>query len=161
MSNTFMNGLRENLNYGLTENGAITYKSTMSAVYDMFAFGGAYRKRSDQDCEKLFRAAFKEDPELAAKCLFYLRDCRGGQGERRFFRVAFKELTWLDPDFAYQLLEKIPEYGRWDDLIYAADGTVLWHDAMMLIAKQLNLDLKSKTPSLLANWMPSDNASSL
>ena len=161
MSNTFMNGLKENLNYDLTENGAITYKSTMSAVYDMFAFGGAYRKRSDQDCEELFRAAFKEDSELAAKCLFYLRDCRGGQGERRFFRVAFKELAWLDPDFAYQLLEKIPEYGRWDDLIYAADGTVLWHDAMMLVARQLNLDLKSKTPSLLAKWMPSENASSL
>ena len=142
MSNTFMNNLKEATNYKLTENGAVAHKSTMSAVYDMFAFGGAYRKRTDEDCILLFRNAYKEDPDLALKCLFYLRDCRGGQGERRFFRLAYHDLCTLEPSAAYLNLEKIPEFGRWDDLVYIVDGTPLWHDAMVIIAHQLNLDLQ-------------------
>lgn len=160
MSNTFMNNLKEATNYKLTENGAVAHKSTMSAVYDMFAFGGAYRKRTDEDCILLFRNAYKEDPDLALKCLFYLRDCRGGQGERRFFRLAYHDLCTLEPSAAYLNLEKIPEFGRWDDLVYIVDGTPLWHDAMVIIAHQLNLDLQCQTPSLLAKWLPSENASS-
>ena len=74
--NTFMNTLKNNMNYTHTENGALAHKSTNSAVYDMFAFGGAYRQKSDEDCILLFKNAYEEDPELALKCLFYLRDCR-------------------------------------------------------------------------------------
>ena len=77
--NTFMKTMKENTNYTLTENGAITHKSTLNAVYDMFAFGGAYRKRTDDECMLLFKKAYTEDPQLALKCLFYLRDCRGGK----------------------------------------------------------------------------------
>ena len=58
----------------------------------MVSFGGAYRTRSDADVITLFDNALKQDEVHALKCLFYLRDCRGGQGERRFFRVAMK---WL------------------------------------------------------------------
>lgn len=160
MSNTFMNALKEETNFKRTENGALAYKSTLSDLYDMFAFGGAYRKRSDEDCALLFQNAYEEDAELALKCLFYLRDCRGGQGERRFFRIAYKQLIKIDLEAANHLLPKIPEFGRWDDLVYITDGTVLWQDAILLIAGQLKLDLKSKTPSLLAKWLPSENASS-
>ena len=85
MENTFLNNLTKADNYTLTENGATAHKSTLNKVYDMFAFGGAYRQRSDADCILLFKNAYAEDPELAVKCLFYLRDIRGGQGERRFF----------------------------------------------------------------------------
>lgn len=77
--NTFMKELKKETNYTLTENGAVTHKSTLNAVYDMFALGGAYRYRSDADCITLFKKAFKEDKDLALKCLFYLRDCRGGK----------------------------------------------------------------------------------
>ena len=158
--NTFVNALSETNEYKRTENGATAHNSTHFAVYDMFAFGGAYRKRSDADIANLFKKAYEEDKELALKCLFYLRDCRGGQGERRFFRVAFRWLISHDEEQAYRLLDKISEYGRWDDLIYCALDTELQDDMVTIIREQFVLDLASKTPSLLGKWMPSENASS-
>jgi len=77
--NTFMNGLQSSTNYTHTENGALTHKTTGSDVLDMFAQGGAYRKRSDDDCILLFKNAYADNPKYALKCLFYLRDIRGGK----------------------------------------------------------------------------------
>lgn len=76
MNNKLVEGLLETTNFEETENGALAHKSTLSALYDMFAFGGAYRMREDNDCILLFKNAFEENPELALKCLFYLRDIR-------------------------------------------------------------------------------------
>lgn len=157
--NTFMNNLKNETNYSLTENGGLTHKTTTSTVYDLFAFGGAYRNRSDEDCILLFKNAFEEERILALKCLFYLGDCRGGQGERRFFRLAFHWLCENYPRVAEKNLALIPVYRRWDDLIYSTVDTVLWNDTMKIIKDQLLLDINSKTPSLLAKWLPSENAS--
>ena len=88
----FMEVWKRNSEIIRTENGAAARNTSRSAVYDMFATGGAYRNRSDEDITLLFHKAYNEDKDLALKCLFYLRDCRGGQGERRFFRVAFNYL---------------------------------------------------------------------
>ena len=111
--NTFMENLTNAGNFDRTANGALAHKSTRSMVYDMFALGGAYRRRTDEDCILLFKNAIEENVELAMKCLFYLRDCRGGQGERRFFRVCFK---WLANssyvDVARRNLDNLSEYGR-------------------------------------------------
>lgn len=160
MENTFLNKLKNDTNFTYTENGAVTHKSTLSKVFDMFAFGGAYRKRSDADVITLFKDAFQEDQTMALKCLFYLRDVRGGQGERRFFRVAFKWLCEKWPEYAQRNLIYVSEYGRWDDLIYVTEGTPLEDYALQIIEEQLKLDLDCKTPSLLAKWLPSENASS-
>ena len=107
--NTFMNGLNAATNYGYTENGAVKYKSTLNPVLDMFAMGGAYRNRSDEDCIVLFKKAFKQNETLALKCLFYLRDVRGGQGERRFFRVVFKLLAKNYTDRVRNLVQYLTE----------------------------------------------------
>lgn len=157
--NMFMNGLQNAANYTYTENGAITHKTTKSDLLDMFALGGSYRKRSDDDVKLLVRKAFKENPVYALKCLFYLRDVRGGQGERRFFRVAIKDLVSVDADAVRRNLQFIPEFGRWDDL-YVFVGTALEADAMKIMKDQLELDVQCKTPSLLAKWMKSENTSS-
>ena len=82
------------------------------------------------------------------------------QGERRFFRVAFNYLCNMDKAVAIKLLPMVAEYGRYDDLWYATEGTDVWEDALTLVQQQLNLDIMCKTPSLLAKWMPSENASS-
>lgn len=157
--NTFLNQMVKNDNIDYTENGGITRKTTESKVLDMFAVGGAYRNRSDEDIILLFENAFDENRELAMKCLFYLRDIRGGQGERRFFRVAFRWLCDNYPIIAMKNLNNVSEYGRWDDLIYTTEGTLAEVSAFNIIKHQLALDVQCKTPSLLAKWLPSINAS--
>ncbi len=157
--NTFLNEMVRKNNITRTENGGLTRKSTESKVLDMFAVGGAYRTRSDADVILLFKKAFEENRDLAMKCLFYLRDIRGGQGERRFFRTAFRWLCNNRPDVARKNLLNVSEYGRWDDLIYTTVGTPVEKDMIDAIKHQLALDVQSKTPSLLAKWLPSQNAS--
>jgi len=158
--NTVLNELKKDANYKLTENGGVAYASTLNNVYDMFALCGAYRSRSDEDCILMFKNALEQDANLALKCLFYLADCRGGQGERRFFRVCFHWFAKKYPEIAKKNIELIPEYRRWDDVIYSCIDTPVEKDAFAFIKKQLELDLECKTPSLLAKWLPSENASS-
>lgn len=158
--NAFINGLQNATNIGYTENGAITHKTTNSALLDMFAMGAAMRTRSDEDVILMFRKAFAENPVYALKCLFYIRDIRGGQGERRFFRVVIKDLANQDPDAVKRNFSNIAEYGRWDDF-YALVGTKVESEAFSFLREQLALDVQCKTPSLLAKWLKSENTSSL
>ncbi len=158
--NTFLNQLQKNTNIDYTENGGVTRKSTESKVLDMFGLGGSYRNRSDEDAIILFKNAFEEDRNLALKCLFYLRDILEGQGERRFFRVVFRWLCNKYPEIAIKNIENVPVMGRWDDVIYATEGTPVEVAAFTFIRHQLALDVQCKTPSLLGKWMPSINASS-
>lgn len=157
--NKLLDSLKEETNYGLTQNGAVKHLSTLNKVLDMFAFGGAYRNRSEVDCIHLFKEAFEEDPELALKCLFYLRDCRGGQGERRFFRVCLKWLANNYPEVVKLNIENVSLFGRWDDL-FVLNETRCRKEMIDFIKSQLVLDVNSKTPSLLGKWMPSEQASS-
>lgn len=159
MENKFFNGLKAANNFTLTENLAITHKSTLNSTLDLFALGGSYRKRSDADCITLFKAAFNEDAVHALRCLFYLRDVRGGQGERRFFRVVTRWLANNETAAMRRNLQYVPEFGRWDDL-YTFVGTPLEKDAFDLMYHQLALDVNCKTPSLLAKWLKSENTSS-
>ena len=157
--NKFMNGLTNATNFTYTENGAVTHKTTKSDLLDMFAMGAAMRNRSDSDVIVMFRNAFAENPVYALKCLFYIRDIRGGQGERRFFRVVMRDLATHDTEAARRNLPHIPMFGRWDDL-YVFFGTPLQNDALSFIKSQLELDVSCKAPSLLAKWLPSENTSS-
>lgn len=158
--NNFLNGMKSATNYTYTENGALTHKTTMDGLMDLFAMGAAYRTRTDEDCILLFKNAFDENPTYALKCLFYIRDIRGGQGERRFFRVITKWLASYAPEAMRRNLIHVPEFGRWDDL-FAFVGTSLALDALDIVKHQLALDVQCKTPSLLAKWMPSENTSSV
>lgn len=157
--NRLVSALENFSNYKTTENGATALKSTKSMVYDMFALGGAYRSRSEEDCILLFKNAIEENPLLGLKCLFYLRDAREGQGERRFFRVCLNWLAKSYPNTVINNLDSISEYGRWDDL-YCLVNTPVEKDMFAAIRKQINLDLESKTPSLCAKWLKSENTSS-
>ena len=157
--NKFLNGLTDATNFRYTENGDLTHCSTRSALLDMFAMGAAYRKRNDEDCILLFKKAYEENPMYALKCLFYIRDVRGGQGERRFWRVCMKWLASADPEAARRNIQHTALYGRWDDL-YIFIGTPLEDAAFEIMKEQLALDVQCQTPSLLAKWLKSENTSS-
>lgn len=163
--NTFVNHLNNLSSMKNTENGAVAYNTTNNSVYDLFALGGAYRTRSTAEKNTLFTNAFNENPELALKCLFYLRDVRGGQGERDFFRVNFDHIIlndMLSDKTIEYLFNLIPEYGRWDDLLYfyGRHNAVIDKMIVRIIKKQLSEDFIADHPSLLAKWLPSENASS-
>lgn len=153
--NDFLNALKSEMNYGFTENGGIKHTSTLNGVLDMFAMGGAMRNRSDDEIINMFIRAYGEDHTLALRCLFYLRDVRGGQGERRFFRVVLK---WMANHFVEECEHIIPlitEYGRWDDL-FELFGTQC-EEAML---GYVSWAITSNRDHLVYKWMPSINASS-
>ena len=153
--NEFMNALKNETNYGYTENGGIKHNSTMNKVLDMFAMGGSMRNRNEDDILHMFKCAYSEDPELALRCLFYLRDVRGGQGERRFFRVI---LCWMGDhmvDEVEHLIPMISEYGRWDDL-FELFGTK--SEPAML--GYIYHTIQKNEDHLIYKWLPSINASS-
>ena len=154
-----INAIKAALNSKVTENGAEAYSSTMNAVLDMFAFGASYRQRSDSDVIALFQNALREDETLAMKCLFWIRDVRGGAGERRFFRVCMKWLASAHPEIALRNLSHVPEYGRFDDLYVFVD-TPIQDEAMTMLARQLIADMVVEFPSLAGKWAKSCNASS-
>lgn len=158
-TNKFATGLAAATNFGYTENGGVKHTSTLNAVLDMFSLCGSYRKRSDDDCILAFQKALAEDETLALRCLFYLADVRGGQGERRFFRVCYKWLAKKHTEAARRNMRQIPFYTRWDNL-YCLIDTPLEGEMFAFMKEQLALDVQSKTPSLLAKWLKSANASS-
>src|SRR5690606_5721041 len=151
--------LKNDANETRTANGAKAFASTKSFVLDLFSLGGAYRNRSEEDIKKLFSKAFAENPLLAMKTLFYLRDITQGQGERRFFRVVLKYLALHHPEALQKNLHLIPKSGRYDDLWVLLE-TDLKDDVIDLVRKQLSLDKNVDHPSLLGKWLPSLNASS-
>lgn len=155
----FIDCLKKELNYGYTANGALTHRSTLNAVYDMFATGGAMRNADGDSIIYMFNNAYEEDPVYALKCLFYLRDITEGQGERRFFRICLHWLANNKPNVALNCIPLVQKYGRYDDL-YCYVDTPLEKDMFNYMKKIFKLDLQSETPSLLGKWLKSENASS-
>lgn len=154
MAKNLLNIMREEVNYTLTENGALTHRSTLDGVLDFYYHAPA---RRGQDNTKLFLKAFGEDRELALKALFYVRDVRGGQGERETFRQGLRELHRNFPEAFDKAVTYVPTYGRWDDLLGFVDSQAVQH----MVRDQINIDLNSgEGVSLLAKWMPSINTSS-
>ena len=153
--------IKEQLNATHTENGDLAYKSSGSACLDFFSLCGGMR-RNLSNLEKLFAKAYGENPVLAIKILFYMRNIRGGLGERNGFRVLLKELAEFYPETARRIVYAIPEYGRWDDLLVLLD-TPVKDEAVALIKNQLEKDrnaIGSTGVSLLGKWLPSINTSS-
>lgn len=143
-----------------TANGAVTHSTSSSTLVDFFGMGAAARNQTDQFVLQLFNAASSEDQDTALKTLFYIRDIRGGQGERKVFRTCFRDLAQSNPEVAKKLLKYVPEFGRWDDVLETLEGTTLEADAMKLLAATLRKDVKSEKPTLCAKWAPSEQASS-
>jgi len=136
-----------------TENGAISNNSTLDPVLDFFSKAGAMRN-DIKGAVKLFEKAFAADKTNAMRCLFYLRDVRGGQGERAVFRACLDSLDQYTVD---KVVQFIPEYGRWDEVPFTKEGLSLIRDALNEDLRALE---KDEPVSLLAKWLPSENTSS-
>lgn len=160
--NTLIKAIENETNWTVTENNAVTPRTTKSAVLDFFSLGGAMRNRDANSINQVFSLAFAEDRLLALKCLAYLRDIRGGQGERKTFRTVLNFLGQNYPEIVSKNLKAFVEYGRWDDL-FVLFNTPVQEDVLKLVKTQLNKDLKAgkeDSISLISKWLPSENTSS-
>lgn len=161
----FSDVMREESKWTKTENGASAKNSTDSALLDMFATIGSMRSRSEDEIIQKFELAFQEDPLGAMRCLFWVRDCRGGAGERRVFRVLLPHIAKKHTKEMINTLGFIPEYGRWDDL-YSLVGTeaepYMWEFVrIQLNQDKCNMEEGVMSCSLLAKWLKKADASSL
>ena len=126
-----------------TANGMKARKSTASACVDLFFKAGAMR---GQNIVSAFTAAMVENKEVALRIALWLRDARGGAGERELFRQILTHLDKHDPASAKLLLNKVPLVGRWDD-IFVVD--TLKSDAFTMLGDALRAK-----DGLAAKWTP-------
>ena len=147
----------------LTENGALGYETTGKALVDLNFAVASLRNQDEEEIVKRFSPAFYEDRMLAMKWLFFLRDVRGGLGERRTFRVIMKYLAKSFPEMVNALVGIMAEYGRFDDLLCLFD-TPVEETALLVLREQLEKDVQNmengESVSLCAKWMPGNNTSS-
>lgn len=164
---SFMSELNKTLgnefNLSRTENGALGYRTTQRALLDMNFKVASYRNMNEVQIVSDFMKAYFDDKVMAIKWLFYVRDIRGGLGERRLFRVIFKHLAHEQFNYIEKLIPLMAEYGRYDDLMVLLN-TPLEEIALELIKNTLAADMANmragKPVTLMAKWMPSENASS-
>ena len=173
-----------------TENGAITFKSSGSKLIDLFFKIGALRpcivENETRRLKEIIVDAFEENEDIALKILLYGRDILNGAGEREVPRVMTSALiSHVNTKITKENIEKyeskfnslfkgFKEIGRWDDLIKiwytlsTLDNSSfishLMNDIILMIQMQLSSDISNydlgNSISLLAKWMPSENASS-
>ncbi len=132
-------------NQTVTTNGMPAHKSTMNPVLDFFAVAGDSR---GTDVTKQFNAALAADTELTLRTMLWMRDVRGGAGERDSFRNLLKLCAEKNVEGFDKFIRLIPEVGRWDDLLVLV-GSKYESNAFELIATALQ-----NQNALCAKWMP-------
>ena len=161
----FVNALKNELNTNVTENGLVGYKSANNILLD-FNYKVPSMRRMDnnslnKEIDRLLDGV--EDKEILFRYIFYLRDVRGGMGERRVFRAIIKRMAERHMKEVVSLIPLIAEYGRYDDLFELKD-TPYEEDMTYFVFMTLESDIQrwyeNKPITLLAKWMPSENASS-
>lgn len=171
--NEFLNELIDSGNMSTTENGAFGYKTTGNVLVDMNFKLPSYRNDPELLKKDINNALRSGVPiRMLLLWLFYVRDARGGVGERKAFQEGLAYLPYSDTHakIIRKLIPLIPEYGYYKDLFELLD-TPVGNDVLDFIEEQIKKDYRTvlynenpnnkKLPvSLLAKWMPSENASS-
>lgn len=128
-----------------TTNGMKALDTTSNAVVDFFYNAGASRGKN---IVPTFVAALVENRDLALRVAAWLRDIRSGAGERQLFLDILMYLEKNDIEAAKALIAKVPELGRWDDLL------VFKTDVMKTLAYNMIGDALRAKNGLAAKWMP-------
>ncbi len=103
-------------------NGDICFENVGNSLVEFFSKAGSLfeKKKSfygnESNALDLFKNAFMACELSAVKLLFWLRDIRGGAGNRSGFRSCLNWLAQNHPAWVKANVDLIPHYGRWDDL---------------------------------------------
>ena len=141
---TFVNAVKNQ--EARTTNGMKARASTASKNVDLFFKIGASRGKN---IVPDFTGAFVENRDYALRIAQWARDVRGGAGERKIFRDVLLNLAKTDGDACVALLRKVPELGRWDDLLIFEKDSAAEAVAFTMISDALKED-----NGLCAKWMP-------
>lgn len=153
--NAFTSALKDKTTETRTLNGSLTYSTSLSSNVDLFFLGSALRGQSESRITNLFAKAMAEDSRIAMANLWYIRDIRGGQGERQQARNIVKYLAKNYTDLiTVEFINKLVNYGRYDDIL------VLLDTHKDLVIEYIRERLGNED-SLLAKWLPSENTSSV
>lgn len=147
MNKTFADAVRDTPVHTSTTNGMAAFTSTCKYNVDLFGDIGSSRGK---DVTALFEQALHEDAELAVRIALWTRDVRSGAGERQIFRDILLHLESNHRAYLVNtnLLSKIPELGRFDDLL------VFNSDEVKSIAFSIIREALNDGNGLCAKWMP-------
>lgn len=148
----------------LSDNGALQYATTGDNTLNLFASFAAYRDKPVNQILNTFKLAFAENKTVALRILFYFRDVRNGQKEKRIFQTVLNWLGDNESEWLINNFDLIPLYGYWKDM-WHLHGAKSFDAVLDYINKQLTEDAQllndGKQPSLLAKWIPSENSNSV
>jgi len=105
-----------------TNEGAFAYEHSLNHCLEFFSKAGSLYENTthfyanNESALSLFQKAYISDKETSLKLLFWLRNCRGGAGNRSAFRSIIKWLGNNDSEVLNKNIHLIPHYGRYDDL---------------------------------------------
>jgi len=130
-----------------TNEKSVQYEHSLDHCVEFFSKAGSlynttqssYFYNNIEDILNLFQRAWIVDKEISFKLLLWVRDCRGGAGNRSGFR---KCLKWLSKqpngvNWIRQNIKLIPKYGRWDDMreLFNSDchkdAVYVWNEALI------------------------------
>jgi len=135
-----------------TDNGALAHHSSLSANLDFFYLAGASRGK---DIKQEFIKALNEDRDVALRTLQWLRDIRGGAGERQLFKDLFTTIGSVTD--ASKVLGNVKEIGRLDDLLDLStklEGNGAFEDFLSEEALQLFVAELKANNGLAFKWTP-------
>lgn len=149
--NTFANATKATVKPGRktkikrTANGMRALASSNKPVVDLFYSIGASRGK---DVIPAFVSAFNANSDLALRIAAWVRDVRGGAGERETFRNILRHLEISSPEACSALMRKVPELGRWDDLL------IVTSERARVQAEEMIKAALEAGNGLCAKWMP-------
>ena len=131
-----------------TSNGMGALGTTLNECVNLFFQIGAMRGKSKKALLNLFSKAYNENPLVATKVLFWVRDVREGAGERQIFKDILLHLTENNTDVVKKNLSLIPLFGRWDDLLVLV-GSSLEVEVLEMVKTAIQNE-----DGLCAKWLP-------
>lgn len=148
--NTLAAAITDNATTTQTENGAVTYSTSLDPLVDMFFIIGAKRGASYDQIVAVVKPAFEVDPEMATRIALWVRDIRGGAGERQVFRHIIRfMLNNGYQDYARRIIANTLNVGRADDLFEFLGSDATSFETLKFIEQQLKAG-----NGLVAKWLP-------
>ncbi len=143
-----------------TANGAPSLSTSDGALVNLFY--RCVRGIDDKTLYALAEEAAKDSMLNTLKIIAYVRDIRGGKGERDLGRALFQWLLSREHLLIQNMWLYLDTYGRYDDLIHLPPKSLAYKEYVRLIGNQLKQDLvqmkDNKQVSLVAKWIPSESS---